>query len=141
MAVNKVVYNRRTLIDLTADTVSKETLKKGFTAHQADGTMITGEFIGDDYDEIDRILTEGACPSYKSLFRRRERYQFDRSLWKIRCDLKPSHVGYFCIIPTLWLKKQVITGYFASIITKNVNGIQYTFKSEDGPALYFTAEK
>ena len=27
------------------------------------------------------------------------------------------------------------------IITKNVNGIQYTFKSEDGPALYFTAEK
>ena len=59
MAVNKVVYNRRTLIDLTADTVSKETLKKGFTAHQADGTMITGEFIGDDYDEIDRILT--AC--------------------------------------------------------------------------------
>ena len=28
MAVNKVVYNRRTLIDLTADTVSKETLKK-----------------------------------------------------------------------------------------------------------------
>ena len=57
MAVNKVVYNRRTLIDLTADTVSKETLKKGFTAHQADGTMITGEFIGDDYDEIDRIST------------------------------------------------------------------------------------
>lgn len=57
MAVNKVVYNRRTLIDLTADTVSKETLKKGFTAHQADGTMITGEFIGDDYDEIDRFRT------------------------------------------------------------------------------------
>lgn len=31
--------------------------------------------------------------------------------------MKPSHVGYFCIIPTLWLKKQVITGYFASINT------------------------
>lgn len=65
MAVNKVVYNRRTLIDLTADTVSKETLKKGFTAHQADGTMITGEFIGDDYDEIDRILTVGLTDGYK----------------------------------------------------------------------------
>ena len=65
MAVNKVVYNRRTLIDLTADTVSKETLKKGFTAHQADGTMITGEFIGDDYDEIDRILTAGLTDGYK----------------------------------------------------------------------------
>lgn len=44
MAVNKVVYNRRTLIDLTADTVSKETLKKGFTAHQADGTIPAPRF-------------------------------------------------------------------------------------------------
>lgn len=46
MAVNKVVYNSRTLIDLTADTVSKDTLKKGFTAHQADGTMITTDSKG-----------------------------------------------------------------------------------------------
>lgn len=30
--------------------------------------------------------------------------------------MKPLRVGYFCIIPTLWLKKPVITGYFASII-------------------------
>lgn len=39
-----------------------------------------------------------------------------RGLWEIRCNLKPLRVGYFCIIPTLWLKKPVITGYFASII-------------------------
>ena len=26
-------------------------------------------------------------------------------------------MSYFCIIPTLWLKKPVITGYFASINT------------------------
>lgn len=30
--------------------------------------------------------------------------------------MKPLRVGYFCIIPTLWLKKPVITGYFASTI-------------------------
>lgn len=30
--------------------------------------------------------------------------------------MKPLRVGYFCIIPTLWLKKPVITGYFASNI-------------------------
>ena len=30
--------------------------------------------------------------------------------------MKPLRIGYFCIIPTLWLKKPVITGYFASII-------------------------
>nr|DAE62981.1 MAG TPA: hypothetical protein [Caudoviricetes sp.] len=41
--------------------------------------------------------------------------------------MKPSHVGYFCIIPTLWLKKQVITGYFASIIIKQQKA--YTYKS------------
>ena len=78
MAVNKVVYNRRTLIDLTADTVSKETLKKGFTAHQADGTMITGEFIGDDYDEIDRILTAGLTDGYKHFFGRWYNHQHNR---------------------------------------------------------------
>lgn len=65
MPISKVVYNRQTLIDLTADTVSKESLKKGYTAHQADGTMITGEFIGDDYDKIDRILTAGLTDGYK----------------------------------------------------------------------------
>ena len=42
MAVNKVVYNRQTLVDLTSDTVKAENLLKGCTAHQADGTIITG---------------------------------------------------------------------------------------------------
>lgn len=65
MPVSKVVYNQDTLIDLTKDTVTKDALKKGFTAHQADGTMIIGEFIGDDYDEIDRILTAGLTDGYK----------------------------------------------------------------------------
>lgn len=65
MPVNKVVYNQNTLIDLTNDTVTKDSLKKGFTAHEADGTMIIGEFIGDDYDKIDRILTAGLTDGYK----------------------------------------------------------------------------
>ena len=30
--------------------------------------------------------------------------------------MKPSRVGYFCIIPTLWLKKPRNTGYFVSTI-------------------------
>lgn len=65
MPINKVVYNHETLIDLTNDTVSKESLKKGFIAHQADGTIIIGEFVGDDADEIDRILTAGLTDGYK----------------------------------------------------------------------------
>lgn len=42
MAVSKVVYNQKTLIDLTSDTVVPEALLKGFTAHKADGTIVTG---------------------------------------------------------------------------------------------------
>ncbi len=46
MAVNKVVYNTedgaQTLIDLTSDSVTPETLAKGVTAHDASGEMIVG---------------------------------------------------------------------------------------------------
>lgn len=42
MAANKVVYGNKTLIDLTGDTVTEEVLMSGYTAHKADGTIITG---------------------------------------------------------------------------------------------------
>jgi hypothetical protein len=42
MAVNKVVYSGSTLIDLTGDSVTPETLAKGATAHNASGDAITG---------------------------------------------------------------------------------------------------
>lgn len=42
MPYNKVIYNGQTLIDLTSDTVTEETLAKGVTAHKADGSLITG---------------------------------------------------------------------------------------------------
>lgn len=40
--------------------------------------------------------------------------------------MKPLRVGYFCIIPTLWLKKPVITGYFASMIDYYHNASTYS---------------
>lgn len=42
MAISKVVYGGNTLIDLTADTITKEKVLKGYTAHGADGEPITG---------------------------------------------------------------------------------------------------
>lgn len=42
MPVSKVVYGDNTLIDLTSDTVTAETLVEGITAHGADGNMIIG---------------------------------------------------------------------------------------------------
>lgn len=47
MAVNKVVYNTedgaQTLIDLTGDTVTPETLTEGYVAHDASGEVIVGK--------------------------------------------------------------------------------------------------
>lgn len=40
--INKVIYNGETLVDLTADTVSEESLLTGITAHDKSGQLITG---------------------------------------------------------------------------------------------------
>lgn len=45
MATSKVIYSGRTLIDLTGDTVTEESLLRGYTAHKADGTIITRNSI------------------------------------------------------------------------------------------------
>ena len=42
MAVNKVVYNAKVLLDLTSDTVTPDKLANGVTAHDKSGTKITG---------------------------------------------------------------------------------------------------
>lgn len=39
---NKVIYGDKTLIDLTADTVTPDKLAKGYTAHDKSGEIITG---------------------------------------------------------------------------------------------------
>lgn len=42
MAVSKIVYDGRALIDLTADTVTADALLSGTTAHDKAGNAITG---------------------------------------------------------------------------------------------------
>lgn len=42
MAINKVDYGNRTLIDISNDTVSANTLLSGATAHDNSGTQISG---------------------------------------------------------------------------------------------------
>ena len=42
MAINKVIYGNKTLIDLTGDTVSPDKLAQGITAHDKSGAIITG---------------------------------------------------------------------------------------------------
>lgn len=56
MAVSKVVYGSRTLIDLTADTVTADSLSKGITAHDKSGRLITG--TAPSYDMVEDDLYE-----------------------------------------------------------------------------------
>lgn len=42
MAVSKIVYDGRALLDLTADTVTTDALLSGTTAHDKAGNAITG---------------------------------------------------------------------------------------------------
>lgn len=63
MAISKVIYGGNTLIDLTNDTVKKDKLLKGFTAHGADGELIEGNctFDADTKDATaaaEEILSE-----------------------------------------------------------------------------------
>lgn len=65
MAANKVVYGNKTLIDLTDDTVTEETLLSGYTAHKADGTIITGTaFAGypDEWNFYDELQDSDENP-------------------------------------------------------------------------------
>lgn len=52
MAINKVEYGGQVLIDLTADTVSADTLKKDYTAHAANGEVIVGTMEGGTSGEL-----------------------------------------------------------------------------------------
>lgn len=67
MAISKVVYGGETLIDLTADTVTKDKLLKGYTAHGKDGEPITGtcEF---DANTQDATASESEILNGKSAY-------------------------------------------------------------------------
>lgn len=56
MAINKVVYGSTVLVDLTADTVTPSALLEGYTAHKANGEIITGTFSPEGGSAI--VVTE-----------------------------------------------------------------------------------
>ena len=58
MAVNVVVYNGNTLVDLSEDTVTPETLAEGVTAHDKSGNVIVGTMTGGggEYNQLHELL-------------------------------------------------------------------------------------
>ncbi len=67
MAISKVVYGGETLIDLTADTIVADKLKKGYTAHGANGELITGT-CEHDANTQDATATEAEILAGKTAY-------------------------------------------------------------------------
>jgi len=55
MAINKVVLGDETLIDLTSDTVTADSLLEGVTAHNKAGELITGTMSSSGSVEIPEV--------------------------------------------------------------------------------------
>lgn len=67
MAINKVIVNGEVLVDLTEDTVTPGTLKKGTVAHDKSGKKIVGTLDqGAEVDDIDIVLTHGFSEGTRS---------------------------------------------------------------------------
>ena len=65
--VNKVILGSDTVLDLTSDTVTPETLLVGTTAHNAKGEIITGtlEAGGGGTEELSALLKIFGCSNYE----------------------------------------------------------------------------
>lgn len=67
MAISKVVYGGDVLIDLTADTITKEKVLNGYTAHGKDGEPITGTCMFDANTQ-DATATEAEILAGKTAY-------------------------------------------------------------------------
>lgn len=55
MAVNKVIFGGETVVDLTTDTVTPETLAEGVTAHDKAGNAIVGTMVVGGSNNIETL--------------------------------------------------------------------------------------
>ena len=67
MANSKVIFGGEVLIDLTADTVTADKMLKGYTAHGADGELVTGTCTF-DADTQDATATASEILSGKTAY-------------------------------------------------------------------------
>lgn len=110
MAINKVVANGNTLIDLTTDTVDANHLAKGYTAHDRTGNIINGAMsggglpsgftaiatgtytVGADFTTTQQTVTHnlGVVPDIVLFYKERNVAQTYSMLWAIRS----TQMGY-----------------------------------------------
>lgn len=67
MAINKIIYDGNTLIDLTNDTVDASHLLSGYTAHDRSGASVTGACTFDS-DTSDATATQAEILNTKTAY-------------------------------------------------------------------------
>lgn len=100
MAANKVIVNNQTILDLTADTVTAATLKKGVTAHDASGTQITGTMEEASTSETWVLKAELAIPDdHVSYPVDATMYSNDyqRDVNVVQIDMASEHLTFFVL--------------------------------------------
>lgn len=100
MAISKVIYGGTTLIDLTADTVVKEKLLKGYTAHGADGELVEGTC------DFDTNTQDATASESEILFAKTAYVRGSKVIGKM-----PNHAGMDDTISTKDEEVEIPQGY------------------------------
>ena len=126
MAISKVNYGNKVLLDLTGDTIKKEKLLSGFTAHDASGEQITGTVT------IQESKSVTITKSGTTVVTPDNGYE---SVKKVSVDVNVS--GGF---PngTEWTQSNITSGNFDAVY--NANGIWVACGSGYNGGLYYSTD-
>ena len=126
MAISKVNYGNKVLLDLTGDTIKKEKLLSGFTAHDASGEQITGTVT------IQESKSVTITKSGTTVVTPDNGYE---SVKKVSVDVNVS--GGF---PngTEWTQSNITSGNFDAV--HNANGIWVACGSGYNGGLYYSTD-
>ena len=153
MAVNKVEYGGNTLIDLTNDTVTPQTLMAGATAHNAAGEKIEGALSLDNLN-ADNVYFEGELKTtyamgnitltngVATLIEEGEKKSL-RELWDAiyMSESDPASEPPSCTISVSGGKKEVGETYTYPTATLTANTGNYGYGSIDGNNVKYTASQ
>ena len=126
MAISKVNYGNNVLLDLTGDTIKKEKLLSGFTAHDASGEQITGTMA------IQESKSVAITKSGTTIVTPDDGYE---SIKKVSVDVNVS--GGF---PngTEWTQSNITSGNFNTVY--NANGIWVACGGGYNSGLYYSTD-
>jgi len=111
MGKSKIIYNGQTLIDLTGDTVTAETLLEGITAHGADGEAILGKLKAGGIEMLSGTFT----PTGKT-----KTAQLGQAL-----DLSGDYVLFILMVGTLGSSMSGTYHFTAGIVLSRGGDVQY----------------